>query len=87
VGIIDQPARIRYYQHGIATYESPADGVQQPQPNTGWGRGDTGHRRAVVYGPGGPIEVIGGLLAAGYELLRVRAPNARPRRRGDAVGR
>lgn len=36
VMIVDQPARIRYYEHGVQTFESPAGDSPQPGPMTVW---------------------------------------------------
>lgn len=36
VMIVDQPARIRYYEHGIQTFESPASVTPQPGPKATW---------------------------------------------------
>jgi predicted metal-dependent enzyme (double-stranded beta helix superfamily) len=36
VMIVDQPARIRYYEHGVKTFESPASAMPQPAPKASW---------------------------------------------------
>jgi len=36
VMIVDQPARIRYYEHGAQTYQSPAHPAQRPEPKAIW---------------------------------------------------
>lgn len=36
VMIVDQPARIRYYERGIETFESPAADTPQPGPKAMW---------------------------------------------------
>jgi lactoylglutathione lyase len=36
VMIVDQAARIRYHEHGIQTFESPASGPSQPGPRAVW---------------------------------------------------
>jgi hypothetical protein len=36
VMIVDKPARIRYYEHGIQTFESPASDTPQPGPKAIW---------------------------------------------------
>jgi hypothetical protein len=36
VMIIDQPAHIRYYEHGVPQFESPPSAVPQPGPKATW---------------------------------------------------
>jgi quercetin dioxygenase-like cupin family protein len=36
VMIVDRPARIRYYEHGIQTFESPAGDAPPPGPKAIW---------------------------------------------------
>src|SRR5579859_4410549 len=36
VMIVDQPARIRYYEHDIQTFESPASAPPPPRPKATW---------------------------------------------------
>lgn len=36
VMIVDQPAGIRYYEHGIQTFESPASETPEPGPKAIW---------------------------------------------------
>jgi hypothetical protein len=34
--IVDRPARIRYYEHGIRKFESAATPMPQPAPKAAW---------------------------------------------------
>jgi hypothetical protein len=36
VMIVDRPARIRYYEHGVQTFESPIGNTPQPGPKASW---------------------------------------------------
>lgn len=36
VMIVDEPARIRYYEHGVQTFESPAGDTPPQGPRAGW---------------------------------------------------
>jgi len=36
VMIVDQPARIRYYEHGVPTFESPAEVTPKPTRTASW---------------------------------------------------
>jgi hypothetical protein len=36
VMIVDHPARIRYYEHGVQTFESPVGDTPAPGPKTSW---------------------------------------------------
>jgi hypothetical protein len=68
VMIVDQPARIRYYEHGIQTFESPLGDPPRPGPKASW------------MDPEGPhsVENIDGSL---YHALRIELRDDRSRSR------